>query len=114
MRCSSLNNKRVLEYLRQNLGLDDTQINTWCAKWIQDGFTALEHILEQDQNREKFCYGKQPTIADAYLVPQVVSAERFKVDLSVYPNINEIYQHCMTLEAFQRQRLNSRPMHFES
>ncbi|MDO7192530.1 maleylacetoacetate isomerase [Acinetobacter nosocomialis] len=97
-----LNNKRVLEYLRQNLGLDDAQINAWCAKWIQDGFAALEHILEQDQNREKFCYGKQPTIADAYLVPQVVSAERFKVDLSAYPNINEIYQHCMTLEAFQK------------
>ncbi len=38
----------------------------------------------------KVCYGNQPTIADAYLVPQVVSAERFKVDLSAYPNINEI------------------------
>lgn len=114
MRCSPLNNKRVLEYLRQNLGLDDAQINAWCAKWIQDGFAALEHILEQDQSREKFCYGKQPTIADAYLVPQVVSAERFKVDLSAYPNINEIYQHCMTLEAFQKQHLNSRLMHFES
>jgi maleylpyruvate isomerase len=97
-----LNNKRVLEHLRQNLGLDETQINAWCAKWIQDGFTALEQLLQQDPMREKFCYGKQPTIADAYLIPQVVSAERFKVDLSAYPNINEIYQHCMTLEAFQK------------
>lgn len=97
-----LNNKRVLEHLRQNLGLDETQINAWCAKWIQDGFAALEQLLQQDPAREKFCYGKQPTIADAYLIPQVVSAERFKVDLSAYPNINEIYQHCMTLEAFQK------------
>lgn len=97
-----LNNKRVLEYLRQNLGFDETQINTWCAKWIQEGFTALEQHLEQDLAREKFCYGKQPTIADAYLIPQVVSAQRFKIDLSIYPNINEIYQHCMTLEAFQK------------
>ena len=81
-----LNNKRVLEHLRQNLGLDETQINAWCAKWIQDGFAALEQLA----------------IADAYFIPQVVSAERFKVDLSAYPNINEIYQHCMTLEAFQK------------
>ncbi|MCH7395828.1 maleylacetoacetate isomerase [Acinetobacter dispersus] len=96
-----LNNKRVLEYLRQ-IGLDDAQINTWCAKWIQDGFSALEQILQQDSDREKFCYGEQVSIADAYLIPQVVSAQRFKVDLSAYPKINEIYQHCMTLEAFQK------------
>lgn len=96
-----LNNKRVLEYLRQ-LGLDQNQINAWCAKWIQDGFSALEHILAQDPTREKFCYGKQVSIADAYLIPQVVSAQRFQVDLSAYPQINEIYQHCMTLDAFQK------------
>lgn len=94
-----LNNKRVLEHLRQ-LGLDENQVNAWCARWIQDGFSALENILEQDQNRGKFCYGKQPTIADAYLVPQVVSAQRFNLDLSAYPLIHEVYQHCMTLEAF--------------
>lgn len=96
-----LNNKRVLEYLRQ-LGLDQNQINAWCAKWIQDGFSALEHILAQDPTREKFCYGKQVSIADAYLIPQMVSAQRFQVDLSAYPQINEIYQHCMTLDAFQK------------
>ncbi|MBJ9984673.1 maleylacetoacetate isomerase [Acinetobacter sp. S40] len=97
-----LNNKRVLEHLRQNFELNDAQINAWCAKWIQDGFQALEQILSEDLTREKFCYGNQATIADAYLVPQVVSAQRFNVDLSAYPNINEIYQHCMTLEAFQK------------
>ncbi|KYQ85037.1 maleylacetoacetate isomerase [Acinetobacter sp. NRRL B-65365] len=96
-----LNNKRVLEHLRQ-LGLDESQVNAWCTRWIQDGFAALEHILEQDQNRGKFCYGKQPTIADAYLVPQVVSAQRFNLNLSAYPLIHEVYQHCMTLEAFQK------------
>lgn len=96
-----LNNKRVLEHLRQ-LGLDESQVNAWCTRWIQDGFAALEHILEQDQNRGKFCYGKQVSIADAYLIPQVVSAQRFNLDLSAYPLIHEVYQHCMTLEAFQK------------
>ena len=96
-----LNNKRVLEYLRQ-LGLDQNQINAWCAKWIQDGFSALEHLLAEDSTRKKFCYGQQVSIADAYLIPQVVSAQRFQVDLSAYPQINEIYQHCMTLDAFQK------------
>lgn len=97
-----LNNKRVLEYFRQELALDEGQINAWCGKWIQDGFTAVEQLLAQDLHRDKFCYGKQPTLADAYLIPQVVSAQRFKVDVSAYPRIYEIYQHCMTLEAFQK------------
>lgn len=97
-----LNNKRVLEHLRLNLGLNEIQINEWCAKWIQAGFSALEKILEQDPQQTKFCYGSAPTLADVYLIPQVVSAQRFKVDLNMYPKINEIYQHCMTLEAFQK------------
>lgn len=97
-----LNNKRVLEYLRQDLAQDEAEVLAWCAKWIHSGFEALETILANDSNRTKFCYGDQPTIADAYLIPQVDSARRFNVDLSLYPRIAEIYQHCMTLEAFKR------------
>ena len=97
-----LNNKRVLEYLRHDLGLNETQVLAWCGQWIHSGFQALEQILSRDLERGKFCYGHQPTIADAYLIPQVDSARRFQVDMSMYPNINEIYQHCMTLDAFKQ------------
>lgn len=97
-----LNNKRVLEYLRHDLGLNEIQVLAWCAQWIHSGFQALEQILSRDLKRGKFCYGHQPTIADAYLIPQVDSARRFQVDMSMYPNINEIYQHCMTLDAFKQ------------
>lgn len=104
-----LNNKRVLEYLRQDLALDEAQVLAWCAKWIHSGFSALENMVSQDSDRGKFCYGNQPTIADAYLIPQVDSALRFQVDLTSYPNIFEIYQHCMTLDAFQKAAPKQQP-----
>ena len=96
-----INNKRILDYLRNTLKLDDSQVQTWCQHWIDEGFSALETLLAADQNRGDFCYGHQPTLADAYLIPQVDSSKRFKVDMSKYPNIQRIYDACMALPAFQ-------------
>lgn len=96
-----INNKRILEYLRNTLKLDDEQVQNWCQHWINEGFQALEILLEQDFTRGNFCYGNRPTLADAYLIPQVDSSKRFKVDMSKYPNIQHIYDSCMALPAFQ-------------
>jgi maleylpyruvate isomerase len=37
-----------------------------------------------------------------YLIPQVESAKRFKVDLSQWPLIAKIEQNCLALEAFKK------------
>jgi len=95
-----LNNRRVLEYLRHNLGCDETAVLAWCGTWISSGFGALEALLAPDKNRGSFCFGDQPGVADAYLVAQVESARRFKVDLSPYPCIVAIDQACAKLPAF--------------
>ena len=49
-----------------------------------------------------YSFGDTPTVADVYLVPQVESARRFKVDLTPYPNIVAVDQACAKLDAFQR------------
>ena len=95
-----LNNRRILQYLRNELSVDEAKVMTWCQRWMNEGFAALEKRLAQDKTRGKFCYGDRPTFADCYLIPQVSSAERFKVDLSAYPNIVAIDAHCRTLKAF--------------
>ena len=95
-----LNNRRILQYLRNELSVDEAKVMTWCQRWMNEGFAALEKRLAQDKTRGKFCYGDSPTFADCYLIPQVSSAERFKVDLSAYPNIVAIDAHCRTLKAF--------------
>ena len=95
-----LNNRRVLEYLRHTLGCDEAAVMAWCATWISAGFEALETLLAADPKRGNFCFGGQPGIADAYLVAQVESARRFKVDLSDYPAICAVDRACAALPAF--------------
>lgn len=97
-----INNRRILEYLRKSLACDEAAVLAWCATWIQDGFQALEAMLAVDRQRSAFCFGHAPTLADAYLVPQVESARRFKVDLTPFPNIVAIDQACAELDAFKR------------
>ncbi len=97
-----VNNKRILDYLRKQFACDDAGINAWCGTWIAAGFEALEALLQADKQRGAFCFGDTPTLADVYLIPQVESARRFKVDLSFYPTIGAIDQACARLEAFQK------------
>ena len=97
-----LNNRRVLEYLRHSLKCDEAAVLAWCGTWISSGFDALESMLAADTQRGDFCFGSGPTLADAYLVPQVESARRFKVDLTPYPLIVAIDQACGQLDAFTR------------
>ncbi len=104
-----INNKRVLDYLRLVLQLDDKAIQAWGRHWIEEGFTALELLLIQDTARGNFCFGYQPTLADAYLIPQVESSKRFNVDLNQYPNIQKIYKSCMALPEFQAAAPQNQP-----
>lgn len=98
-----INNRRILETLRKQFGADEAAVNAWCATWITAGFDAIEALLAADRQRSSdFCHGHAPTLADVYLVPQVESARRFKVDLSPWPNIRAVDQACSSLDAFRR------------
>jgi maleylpyruvate isomerase len=96
-----INNRRILEHLRRQLECDDAAVNAWCATWIRDGFDALEALLANDAMRGDFCFGHKPTIADVYLVPQVESARRFKIDLASWPHICAVDTACARLDAFR-------------
>ena len=95
-----LNNLRVLGYLQNQLGADETAKTEWYRHWIQEGFAALETLLQSEQTG-RFCHGDTPTLADCCLVPQVYNARRFQVDLSPYPTIVRIVAECEALPAFQ-------------
>jgi maleylpyruvate isomerase len=97
-----VNNRRILQALRQQFGADEAAIERWCASWIDAGFGAYETLLAQDKARGRYSFGDTPTLADAYLIPQVESARRFKVDLAPYPLIRAVDEACHRLEAFRR------------
>lgn len=104
-----VNNRRILEYLRHTFGADTAAINAWCGTWISAGFDAYEALLATDTKRGRFSHGDSPTIADCYLIPQIESARRFKVDLSRWPLIMAVEKACMELEAFQKAAPSQQP-----
>ena len=104
-----INNRRILEYLRQTFGADEAAINAWCGTWISAGFDAYEALLAADIQRGRFSWGDAPTLADCYLVPQVESARRFKVDLGRWPLILAVDAACGELEAFRQAAPAAQP-----
>ena len=78
-----LNNLRVLGALRDTFAADTSAVNEWTARWIGDGFGALEPMIVR--HGRGFAFGDRATLVDCNLVPQIYSAERFGVNLSPYP-----------------------------
>ncbi len=78
-----LHNVGPLNYLRKTFGADEDAVNAWIARWVSEGFVAIEALIGDDG----FCFGPEPGLADVYLVPQVFGAKRFKVPLEAFPRI---------------------------
>ena len=104
-----INNRRILQTLRKQFGANEDAINAWCDHWISEGFDAYEALIAADKTRGRFSFGDTPTLADVYLVPQVESARRFKVDLTKWPQIMAVEKACMELEAFQKAAPDQQP-----
>lgn len=90
-----LNNLRVLKALKNDLGVDEPAREAWITRWISDGFTALEAMIEHHGGR--YAFGDSPTIADCHLVPQVYSARRYNVPLDSYPALVRVAEEAMAM-----------------
>lgn len=95
-----LQNLRVLNYLQNDLQVSDEEKLKWINHWVQRGLQVVEQKLVHYQN--DFCIDKVPTVADAFLVPQVYSGLRFNVSLDEFPRIREIYERCLEIDAFKK------------
>ncbi|HEX9575127.1 MAG TPA: maleylacetoacetate isomerase [Myxococcales bacterium] len=103
-----LNNLRVLSYLEEELRLSEQARDRWYGHWVREGFRALEPMLG-DRETGRFSHGDAPTLADVFLAPQVVNAQRFKVDLADFPRVVQIFDRCMKLPAFERAHPANHP-----
>lgn len=93
-----LNNLRVLKYLAGPLGLDEAARGEWYARWVHDGFAALEAKAAAGAGR--FLHGDAPGLADLCLVPQMYNARRFAVPLDGFPLLNRVDAEARAHPAF--------------
>ncbi len=104
-----LNNSRVQNYLRDELGVREEGRLAWYRHWVASGFQALETRLSGEADTGRFCHGDKPGLADLCLVPQVYNARRFRCDLSPFPTLMAIHDACMELDAFREAAPEAQP-----
>lgn len=78
-----LNNIGTRQVLTGMFGADDKALNEWTAYWIQEGFAAIDRLLEPGP----YAFGDTITLADLCIVPQVFNAHRYNVPLDDYPRL---------------------------
>jgi maleylpyruvate isomerase len=89
-------NLKILERLKAS-GLDEAAVNAWAAQAIDEGLDACNRLLPDSSHT--FCFGDKPGLADICLVPQLVNARRFGVDLR-WPRLLAIEEACLREDAF--------------
>ena len=70
----------------------------WPKSFITTGLEAFERAVRETAGA--FCVGDAPSIADCCLIPQILSARRFAVDISHLKTLLGIEERCMALPAF--------------
>jgi maleylpyruvate isomerase len=82
-----IQNLRVMKKIRADYGEDQEGAWAWARHWMEVGFTALETLAADAPGENGFLFGDGPTMAEIFLLPQMVNARRFGVDLSTYPRL---------------------------
>jgi len=93
-------NRKVLQYLKNDLNFDDTAIKDWMNRWAGQTLKAVERLVDQKENH--FCVGNTPTLADIFVIPQLYAARRFGADIDGLSRLLRIEKKCEQLEIFHQ------------
>jgi maleylacetoacetate isomerase len=100
---------RVTKYLERQLHIDAESRKAWTQHWILEGLQAIDAILERSGLTGAYCYGDTATLADAFIVPQFVSALANGVSVESLSVLPRIAQHCLEHAAFQAALPQNQP-----
>ena len=101
-----LQNTFALNALKSRFGADAAALAGWASGFIADGLATIEALLPADG---PFAFGAAPTFADCAIVPQLVGARRFGVDLGPFPRIRGVEAAMLALPAVQAARPEAQP-----
>ena len=91
-----LQNLRVANFLRDELGQDAEAVTRWLHRWVGDGLAALEASALDSG----LFGGENPDLVDLCLVPQMYSARRFMVPLERFPRLVRLDEALRMIPAF--------------
>lgn len=100
-------NLRIQKYLTEELRLDDAAKAAFLNRWTGGAMRAVETMVRETAG--DFCVGDSPGLADAFLVPQIYAARRFKIDLAGCPTLLAIDERCQKHPAFAAAHPDNQP-----
>ncbi|RIV82472.1 maleylacetoacetate isomerase [Aurantiacibacter zhengii] len=100
-------NLKVLKYLKDPLGHEQGEVETWYRNWLSATLVPVEKRLKQ-LGTEDFLFDG-PGLFEAVLVPQLYNARRFDFELDACDRMCRIEQACLALPAFQRAHPDNQP-----
>jgi maleylpyruvate isomerase len=103
-----LQNLQVMRHLSD----DSAAQRAWAAHFNERGLRAFERAMgtnARDGVAGAFAYGEEPTAADVFLVPQVLAAQRFGVDVSAFPRVLTAFEAMARLDAVIRAAPERQP-----
>ncbi len=104
-----IQNLRVMKKVRADYGQDQDGAWAWARHWMETGFAALETMAASTGGKNGFIFGDGPTMAEVYLLPQMVNARRFGVDLSAYPRLVAADDAARALPEFEAAAPENQP-----
>ena len=103
----AVNNLPVLQYLKNEYGKSQDEIDTWYRHWLAKTLEPLEARLSQLGSGD-FLFDA-PGLFEVVLIPQVYNARRFAFDFAAMPHIERIEAACLALPAFIRAHPDNQP-----
>jgi maleylacetoacetate isomerase len=100
-----INNSGTLAFLKSTVGASQDVVDRWYAHFLRDGFSTLERLVQPGP----YAFGREVTLADLCIVPQMFNAWRFKVPVDDFPRLQAITEACLQIKAFADARPEAQP-----
>ena len=102
-------NLRILKAIGDDLGQGPAGMKAWAHRWTHSGLAALETMVKDVPRSTPFLHGEAPGMAEIYLLPQLVNARRWDVDLTAFPTLMAAEAACLAVPEIQRAAPENQP-----
>jgi maleylpyruvate isomerase len=90
---------RVRNHLAKVFGADAKAIEGWGKHWTSEGLATYERLFTL-RSPAPFALGAEPGLADICIAGQVVGAQFLKLEMSAFPIVARLTEHCFAMPAF--------------